>query len=172
MKFNEKIKLMVSSLVLAPFMAFSVVNATENINFEDIIKIKLEDVQNQPLTYYNDEIDSNIKLRITNSVEGFKIDLLFYKLNDELHNHHPMFENCLDSGEDLKLVIQNLNNETIWESYLNECFDCVDENGKLADLVETINLFNNEGGIYNIYFCCEDNIIGSFKNVKFEKMTK
>ncbi len=169
MKFNKMLKVILISLCLNFLKEFGSVNAIENVNF-NIVKTNFKNMKNLPFIYTNNKIDLNIKLCVSDSVKGFKINILFYRIDDKSICFHPMFKNCIDSDDNLKLIVKNSNNETVWETHFDEWYDYIDENGKLADVIETYSLLNIENGVYDVFLYDDKELLGSFKNVKFEKI--
>ncbi len=173
MKFNNTLKtILISNLIFC--ITFGRVAAIENIS-SNIIKINFKDVKGRVLfTRSNNEIDSNVRLYISNFVEeftnGFKVNILCYRL-DNLFELHPMFKYYLDLAYDLELIITNLNNEVVYQKIFDNCDNYVDEDGKFVDSIEISDLLNIQDGTYNLCLFYGENYLGSFNFVELNRKT-
>ncbi len=190
MKFSKNLKIMFSSLVLAPFMMFGYTSATENVDSNKVEGEIQCDVQDGPVKVFFTDVNGNLdkNLYLTNfyiqsygkNVEiengvGFRCNLMCKRL-DNLIQLNPLIQKYSKVLlKDLKFVIKKLNSDEIVDekkidSYYAYCNE--KETETFIDSLSPINLFTVEDGTYDVYLYNGDEMLGSFKNVKFEKVTK
>ncbi len=182
MKFNKNLKIIYSSLVLAPFIMFEYTSATETVNTNEIEGEIQCDIQNEPVKVFftdvNGNVDENFYLKNYYINSYRKTDVCFLcelvcKRLDNLFQLHPLIQKYVDNLlVDLKLVIKQSNSGKIVDGKKVDCYGVYSQNNKFVDYIKSINLFTVKDGTYDVYLYNGNELLGSFKNVKFEKITK
>ncbi len=184
MKFNKKIKLIVSSLMLAPFIMFSKVNAMENNQLA-------QNNRNFMLIYDGRETDTDcwleVKYDTINGVNGIVLNCVFPQrfgkstadkdsINEFAEHHYIEREfdklhyrnNPID---DFKFIIYNANGQLVAIKNIKSkwyYFDQDNEGSYLSTLsydYESDNLLRLQPGSYTIYLNNGNETLGMFRNV-------
>ncbi len=192
MKFSKNLKIMFSGLILAPFMAFSVVNANKNVNQTSVNVEQRTDVDKNGCVLFtraDGTVDNMSKLVYHNiqdnkGADGFVIDLVCDRNTSNDVNTREWFsklaQEYIDSRDSnnssklnkFKLVVKKLNGEIVYETNQFNYFATQIKTDKT--IYDHINnscedIVQIEDGTYNVELYNGDGLLGSFKNVKFER---
>ncbi len=173
MKFSKNLKIMFINLMLAPFIMFGY---THTIEIEKFDQIKFDTEYIQPDDFFidvNGNIDKSCRLNWkhikTDELEdGFTCKVSCSRL-DNLFQVHPLIEKYVYLSDELKLVVKKLDNEIVDEQKIDYYSLYANEKGEFIDSIAIKDLFVFENGTYNVFLYDNEELLGSFKNVKFER---
>ncbi len=183
MKLNKKIKLIVSSLMLATFIIFDRAYAIENREVVHSITERVDEYE---------KVDTNSWLEVSydnvNNYKGYTFNCVFvrkydenavyykfnkFTINNAVTDYHPILKKYLDRfdkcSDNFKLIITKLNNEIVTErDILTEVRAAYGDYMLEADILGTDR---NEPvklapGFYNVFLCLGSSQIGAYRNVK------
>ncbi len=178
MSLSKKLKLIISSLIAGSFMVFGKINAMETVNQinVDVKRTDLDKKGHVLFTRANGEVDSNCYFNCVfvkqHEISGFQLCFICYRLQNgnSVIDYHPLIKIYRKSSNNLKYIIKKQNGEKVIEGQIYYNRSMLNNNNVFVDYFE-LNLNGNniislENGFYNIELYNNNELLGSFKNVK------